>query len=424
MWPQIALFVGATLAATFVLVVGANLLLRQRDIDYEFSCLPDADEESFSRCLAGLAPGAFSMGNRVGLLQNGEEAFPAMLEAIKQAQRTITFENYIYWSGEIGRQFADLLASRSQDGVSVRVHLDWLGSHKMDRRLREQLSSAGVDLHYYHPLQLGLLSELNHRTHRRILVVDGRIAFTGGVAFADPWTGSGDAPGQRRDNHYAIEGPAVADLQSTFGDNWLKTSGEILAGDDYYPPLDRCGETQLGIVRSTPKERITLARLITLALIGAARETIRIEQAYFVPDAYLTEALSSAAQRGVDVEILLPGDQIDYAVVRRASRARWGPLLESGVKIYEYQPAMLHAKTMLIDDLWLLAGSANFDYRSLYRNDEICLLARDASFAALHAESFREDRRRSERITHEAWQQRPRRQKLLDHAAALFRTQL
>lgn len=424
MWADVLLFAAAIALASFVSVVIANLVMVQRHIEYEVSQVPDLDSPEFLRLLAGMVGLKLSEGNHLRLLIDGKSAFPAMFDAVRRADHSVTFENYVYWSGEVGRSFAQLLADKAAEGVLVHVVLDWVGSLSMDRDSLQTMEQAGVEVHHYHRPRFGGMHRLNHRTHRRELVVDGRIAFTGGIGFGDNWYCDSDEAESWRDNHYEIHGPIVGGVQAAFLDNWLKTSGNLLIGNRYFPQLDARGESPASVLTSSPTERTTNGRLLLLMLLAAAKKSIRIEQAYFVPDRHLRDALAQAAQRGVAVEVLLPGEKIDFAIVRRASRATWGPMLEAGVRIFEYQPSMLHVKSMVIDGLWVVAGSANFDFRSLYRNDEIYLVVRDTGFAQQHVECFETDKQVADQVTLHNWRTRPYGDKLLDRLASLLRTQL
>mgnify|MGYP002622808318 CR=1 FL=1 len=423
MWQVIGIIVAAGLAGSLLLLAAFLVNLPQRGINYRFDEAPAADESGFLRFLQSLIPLRFSDGNHVRLLLNGE-AFDAMLRAVEQARHTITFENYIYWSGGIGRRFAEAFAEKARAGVQVHLVLDWVGSWKLDASSLELMRKAGVEIHLYHRPRFGGMHRLNHRTHRRELVIDGRTAFTGGIGLGDKWLGDGRHAGNWRDNHYLVEGPLVGAVQSAFLDNWLKTSGAVLASELYFPELSSRGDCHAGFLPGSPGERISTGRLMIHSFLKAARHSIRIEQAYFVPDRALRDALVEAVERGVSVEILLPGEHMDYPIVRRASRSLWGPLLQAGVKLYEYQPSMLHVKTLVIDDHWVVTGSANFDFRSLYRNDEVYLIVRDKEFARLHLDVFGSDKEKSHEITWEAWNNRSPAEKLLDNAAALMRTQL
>jgi cardiolipin synthase len=383
-----------------------------------------ADDPQFARSMGTLLGPSLLAGNRVRALCNGDEIFPAMLEAIRGARRTITFETYIYWSGEIGRAFADALAERAQAGVKVHVLLDWVGSGKMDATTIASMEQAGIEVRKYHPLRWYNLGRLNNRTHRKLLVVDGRTGFTGGVGIADQWLGNAEDPEHWRDSHFQLEGPAVAQMQAAFMDNWIETRSVVLHGDDYFPALDPVGPHMAQVFKSSATEASESARLMYLLSIASATRSVRIGNAYFVPDRLSVETLVAAQRRGVGVEIIVPGRHSDAAVVRRASRSRWGPLLEAGVSIYEYRPTMYHTKVMIVDDVWTSVGSTNFDSRSFRLNDEANLNVLDPGFAREQAAVFEEDRARSTRITLDMWNSRPRSEKFKGGLAGLLRLQL
>jgi cardiolipin synthase len=363
-------------------------------------------------------------GNRVEALQNGAEIFPAMLQAISAAKRTITFETYIYWSGEIGQKFADALSERARAGVKVHVTIDWAGSIKMDAALMEQMEEAGVEVQRYRPLHWYSITRLNNRTHRKLLVVDGRIGFTGGVGIADEWQGDAGDPDHWRDVHFRIEGPVVAQVQAAFNDNWVKTTGELLNGEEYFPPLQPAGDMPAHLFLASPAGGAESMHLMYLMAIAAAEETIDITAAYFVPDELLVEALLAARHRGVRVRVLLPGEHIDSETVKLASKGSWGELLLGGVEVYEYQPTMLHSKVLIIDRELVSVGSTNMDPRSFRLNDEASLNIYDAGFAAEMTAVFERDLQHTVAYDYQAWKARPLSTKLMEKFIIPFRSQL
>lgn len=415
--------VGVVATAVVVLLV-LNLSSGGGRVQYHIEHRYGPAEPDFVRTMGVLLGPPLVDGNRVVALQNGNRIFPAMLEAIRGAERSIDFETYIYWSGRIGEEFAEALAERARAGVAVRVLLDWLGTGKMDDRLIDLMRSAGVEVVKYHPIRWYNLDRVNNRTHRKLLIVDGRIGFTGGVGIADEWLGDAEDPEHWRDSHYQVEGPAVAQLQAAFLDNWIETEGRVVHGPDVFPPLEPAGPHRAQVFRSSAEDGSESVRLMYLLSLSAAKRSIRLASAYFVPDELAVEALVRARQRGVTVQIIVPGRHIDFAVVRRASRALWGPLLEAGVEIHEYQPTMYHCKVLIVDDVWVSVGSTNFDNRSFRLNDEANLNVLDPEFAAEQVRVFEGDLRRSRRITLEAWRRRPWQEKLKERAAALLRLQL
>lgn len=418
------LIILATALATFVCtLVFRNLASPERKLDYEISEI-EVNQPLFERCMAHLLGPPLVGGNRVTTLNNGDEIFGAMLEAIRQAERTITFETYIYWSGQVGESFAQALAERARAGVRVHVLLDWIGSNSLDQQLVDQLEDAGVEFERYRPLRWYGLAKLNSRTHRKILVIDGRVGFIGGVGIADQWLGHAQDENHWRETHYQVEGPVVAHLQAAFTDNWLKTRANVLNHNDYYPELVAVGDVCAQVFKSSPREGGDSARLMFLLSLAAARQRILIANSYFVPDDRTSRELIAASERGVRVEIIVPGPIIDTEITRRASRSQWGPLLEAGIAIYEYQPTMFHCKVMVIDDRWVSVGSANFDNRSFRLNDEANLNVLDEKFAAEQADIFQADKQSSRQVTLEEWRNRPWQEKFIESLAGLFKSQV
>jgi len=363
-------------------------------------------------------------GNRVDNLENGDRIFPAMLDAIATAQQSITFETYIYWSGEIGREFAEAFAERARAGVPVHVLLDWVGSQDIDEVLVDRMVAAGVEVERFHPLHWYNLGRMNNRTHRKLLVVDGRVGFTGGVGIADDWMGDAQHAKQWRDSHYRLEGPVVAHLQSVFQDNWTQASGQVLQGERYFPQLQPVGDGEAQVFASSPDSGGDSMQLMYLMLIAAAQRSIDLSSAYFVPDDQALGALRAALQRGVRVRILVPGPLIDHELVRRASRADWGGLLEAGAEIHEFQPTLFHCKTLIVDRELVSFGSTNFDNRSFRLNDEASVNYVDPAFAEHVTAVFEADLQRARRVTYEQWLQRPWHEKLHERFASVFSSQL
>jgi|SRR6185436_2669004 cardiolipin synthase len=412
------------IALLTLIATGCASLGGEKHIEHPIPRLYGAEDPQFSRAMGELLGRAILDGNRVEVLLNGDEIFPGMLKAIRGARKTITFETYIYWSGSIGREFADALAERAHAGVKVHVLLDWVGSNKMDKSLLEEMNKAGVQVRKYHEPRWYQLGKLNNRTHRKLLVVDGQEGFTGGVGIADAWTGHAQDPQHWRDSHFRIRGPAVAQMQSAFMDNWIKVSGDVLHGPEYFPALAQVGDGKAHIFSSSPSGGSESMRLMYLLAITAASRSIHLSTPYFVPDALTIKALTDAARRGVTVQIITVGAQTDAELVRHASRARWGPLLEAGIQIYEYQPTLYHCKVMIVDGLWVTVGSTNFDPRSFNLNDEANLSYFDADFSRRQIEIFQQDLLHSRQMTLEQWKHRPLSERFWDRAASLLGSQL
>jgi cardiolipin synthase len=343
-----------------------------------------------------------------------------MLGAIRGAKKTILFETYIYWSGDIGTAFADALAERARAGVKVHVLLDWVGSAKVDEAILDRMKAAGVEVEMFHPLNWYNLGRMNNRTHRKLLIVDGAVGFTGGVGIAPVWTGNAQDKDHWRDSHFKVEGPVVAQMQSVLLDNWAKTTGKVLHGAAYFPQLRPVGNHGAQMFASSPNGGSDSMLMMYLIAITAATRSIDISSAYFVPDDITRRALVAAVGRGVKVRIITPGPIIDAATVRRASRGLWGELLEAGVEMHEYQPTMYHCKVMIIDGLMTSVGSTNFDVRSFRLNDEANLNVYDAAFAARQTRVFEDDLKKSERVTFASWKARPWNEKLHEHTVQLL----
>ena len=412
------------LATLLIAALAMNFKTPEKTLERKIEHRYAVSDPQFRREMGVLLGPGIVPGNTVTDLENGDEIFPSMLEAIRGARKTITFETYIYWSGDIGQRFADALAERARNGVAVKVMLDWAGSIKMDDALLEQIKAAGVEVHQYRPLKWYNLGRLNNRTHRKLLVVDGRVGFTGGVGIADQWEGHAEDPDHWRDLHFRIEGPVVAQFQAAFNDNWIKTTGVVLNGADYFPPLERMGDMDAHMFVASPAGGSESMHLMYLMAIAAAERSIDLEAAYFVPDDLIIKALLAARHRGVRVRVILPGKHIDSETVRLASKAHWGELLLGGVEIHEYQPTMMHNKLLIVDGLMVSVGSTNFDVRSFRLNDEASLNVYDAGFAARMTKVFEDDLKHTVLYTHEMWERRPLKEKLVEKFIRPLRSQL
>ena len=408
----------------FAGVLALNFTTGEKEIERRVERLYAAADPGFQRAMGVLLGPAILQGNRFEALLNGDRIFPAMLTAIRNARKTITFESYIYWSDAIGKEFAEALAERARAGVKVHVLLDWVGSNKMDPSHLAAMEAAGVEVRKFHKPAWYSLARMNNRTHRKVLVVDGKVGFTGGVGIAGLWTGDAQDPQHWRDTHFRAEGPVVAQMQAVFLDNWIKTTGVVLHGDNYFPELSEAGSDAAQMFSSSPSGGSESMHLMYLLAITSAEHSIHLASAYFVPDQLSTQALVDALKRGVKVQIIVPGENSDAAIVQSASRARWGELLAAGAEIHEYQPTMYHCKVLIIDSLMVSVGSTNFDTRSFRLNDEANLNIYAADFARQQVDVFNADLSRSRRVSLEEWQQRPLADKVLEHAASLFGAQL
>jgi cardiolipin synthase len=417
----------ALIACITTLVAGLlalNLMPNEKQIETQLTRQYDTNDPQFRRSLGVLLGPPLVEGNRIEALRNGDEIFPAMLKAIRGAEKTITFETYIYWSGSIGREFTDALAERARAGVKVHVLLDWIGSMKIDDASMDEMRRAGVQLHRYHKPAWWKLARLNNRTHRKLLVVDGRIGFTGGVGIADKWRGHAQDAEHWRDTHFRVEGPVVGQMQAVFNDNWTKATGTVLDGEEYFPALKHEGDAAAQMFSSSITGGSESMHLMYLLAITAARHTVHLSNSYFVPDELAIKALVAAARRGVDVRIITPGKIIDSDVVRAASREQWGALLAAGVKMAEFQPTMYHVKSLIVDSLLVSVGSTNFDNRSFSLNDEANLNVLDAGFAKQQEAIFEDDWRHARPISLQQWQDRPLHDKAAGKLADLIGAQL
>jgi cardiolipin synthase len=363
-------------------------------------------------------------GNRYSALVNGDEIFPAMLDAIESATQTITFETFIYWAGDIGATFATVLSKKARAGVRVHILLDWVGSNKMDRKYIRELKDAGAEVLLYHKPHWSGLGRMNNRTHRKLLVIDGHLGFTGGVGIAPEWTGHAQDFAHWRDTHFRVEGPVVGHMQSVFMDNWIKASGDVLHGPRYFPEIAHVGDGLAHMFSSSPTNGADDMQLMYLMAITAATHSIHLASAYFVPDRLAINALVEAAKRGVKIRIITPGPRIDTHTVREASRACWGKLLEAGIEMHEYQPTMFHCKLLVVDEYLVSVGSTNFDSRSFKLNDEANLNIYDREFARQQTAIFDRDLEQSKQITLEAWRHRPWIEKMIDRVIWVLNPEL
>ena len=390
---------------------------------YPHVALPELalGEPSFFPTLEAYAAAPIVGGNRADLLFNGEQFFPAMLEAIRGAQSTITYAQYFYEDGPISRDLAEALAERCRAGVGVNVLLDAFGTLNMPREYSDAMSRSGCHVAWFRPLAQYVFRRYNNRNHRRILVVDGRIGFTGGSGVSRKWMGNGRTENHWRDTDIRIQGPAVQFLQAAFVENWLEATGVVLGGEPYFPrPIALAGDVYAQVVKSSPAAGSFAMYTTFLLAVNAAQRSIHITNPYFVIDKRMREALLAARRRKVRVLVLVPG-AIDHNIVRQASRRQFGELLRAGIQIYEYSPALLHSKTMVIDGVWATVGSTNLDNRSFAVNDELNVIVYNRDVAQRLEAAFSEDLARSRPITLQEWKKRGITAKLLETLALPIR---
>jgi cardiolipin synthase A/B len=389
-------------------------------LDHTFS----VDVPEFARTVAGASGSPFLPGNKIELLNNGDAFYPSMLAAIESARTSVTIEAYIYWAGEIGRTFAEALAARAKAGLPVKILLDAIGSAKIGGDILKILEDAGCQVAWYNPIRWYSLDRFNNRTHRKSLIVDGRIAFTGGAGIADQWRGNARGPDEWRDMQIRLEGPAVVPLQTGFAHNWQETTGELLTGDVYYPAIDAKGPLAVQSILSSPESGMSSVQTMYELSIVSAQHSIYIANPYFVPDPVAIDTLIEAKRRGVDVRIMVSGIRNDNWIARHNSVRHFGQFLDAGVEVQEYNRTMLHHKTMVVDGMWVTIGTANFDYRSFAHNEECNVCFFDRGLAQQLHQIFLDDLDACERVTPERWRQRGLWARLQELVAALFQEQV
>jgi cardiolipin synthase len=413
-WAWVLMIVGVI---AIVSVLGALFLPDWPNDEYSIGFKADPGSDAFVEWSSAFLSGPIFQGGEVTLLQNGDAFFPAMLDAIRGARETINFEVYIFEPDEIGRQFIDAFKERARAGVEVRLLLDGFGGMKMTKRYRDDLQSAGVKLSRFRPPSLRSLVRFYRRSHRRAIVIDGKIGFTGGAAISAKWKGNVTNTHEWRDSMTKVTGPLVGGIQSAFAGNWVYCCGEVIAGPRFFPPLDTGkGPCSLSVV-SSPSDALQPIRLLFWLSFINARHRLWICNSYFIPDKRLRAAVTERAQAGVDVRVLVPGNHTDAIPVQAAGRSYYEELLAAGVRIFEYQPAMMHAKTVVVDGAWSVVGSANLDERSMELNEENILGIADRDFAGAIEAGVEQDLQRSREIHLDQWRQRPLHRKFFERIA-------
>jgi cardiolipin synthase len=419
-WPA---GVGAAGAAWYA----ADSLRHRRESGHGYTLRGEVDvsDETFLRAAESLTGAPVSFGNDAELLINGDRIFPAYLGAIKDAEETVNMLTYAYWRGDIAIEVAETLCDKASAGVECNVILDAVGAAKMDRKLVKKMRGGGVQVCFFRPPKPYAVKRLQHRTHRKLLIVDGKVGFTGGVGIAEEWTGNAQDPDHWRDTHVRVRGPVVRGLQGAFAENWLECTGDVLAGDRYLPYIEAVeGGGAMQVTRSSATIGDTNAEALVYLALAAAKRSIELTSAYFVPRPAFTDALVEAAERGVDMRILVPGSHIDKEFVRTAGRAAYDELIEAGIEIYEYCPTMLHAKSLTVDGVWASVGSVNFDNRSFQLHDEVSLCVQSERFAGELHRQFEKDLEVSERIDPDGWAGRPVSQRVRERVTKFARREL
>jgi cardiolipin synthase len=443
LWDRIRRFIRSAtvwaLAATWYLAAGwyaagalllaiAAILALFRPHSKPIRCVLEhdfgTDSAEFLATVAGATGVPMLGGNRVAIYQNGDEFYPAMLDAIRAAELSITMEQYIFVASEIGRQFAEAFAERARAGVRVKLLVDAVGSAGIGREIVDLLRDSGCELAWYRPIRWYTLHRANNRNHRKSVIVDGRVAFTGGAGIDDHWLGNARDQSQWRDVQIRIEGPGVTPLQTGFAVNWLATTGEVLAGPAYFPVMDSRRGVEVQTVLSSPGGDVYSASILYSLSILCARQNIYITNPYFVPGAQTLDMLADAVERGVDVKVIVAGRHNDTWWARMNSIRLYGRLLEAGVQIFEFLPSMLHQKTMIVDDLWATVGTTNFDQRSFRLNEESNVCFYDPDLVGELKRTFQNDLARSERVTLEDWERRGFLSRAGEHIASLVQDQV
>jgi cardiolipin synthase A/B len=416
------LFIALVLA-----VIGLTIVLwsAERGEDPHLNVKNAGDFATLLPSIIGLTQSSLDGGNKIQLLENGDQFFPLLLQDIAAAKESVHVESYIWWKGRICDQLAHALAAKAKEGVEVRLLVDASGGHKMDKELAKLMLNSGVKLVRFHPPTLANLGRLNNRDHRKEAIIDGRIGYIGGYGFAEEWTGNGQDKDHWRDAGLRVEGPIVNRMQGAFSENWIEETGEIMAGEKYFPHLGAAGSTQAHIAYTSPTGGVSSVQVLYYLAIKAARREIIIQNPYLLPDDDALEALAEAVKRGVDVKIMVPAtDATDSPIVQHASHHRYGLLLQKGIKIWEYKKTLLHQKVIIVDGVWSCVGSTNFDRRALQLNDEVSMGVLDPGLASQLKSVFADDLKFCEERHFDEWQHRGIWHKAEDGLAYLASSQL
>ncbi len=408
---------------TIVLLVVFNLGTRASIERYTLTPTYDIRDPLFCRSMSGILAANFIDGNTIRTLIDGEAIFEAMVQDIQSATVSINMESFVWSSGTVCDRLIAALAERARSGVHVHVLLDWMGSNELEDAHYAMMEQAGIQIVKYRKPHWYTLPRLNNRSHRKILVIDGRIGFTGGAGIADQWLVGRHGLPAWKDVHYRIEGPIVANMQAAFLENWLKSHASVLEGESYFPSLQPTGAIRAQLFTSSA-DGIEAVRLMYLFSIACARHSIRILNAYFVPDLSIQQALIRARKRGVEVDIIVPGENTDQRIVREVSRASWKKLLRKGIRIYEFEPTMHHGKIFIVDDAWVSIGSANCDARSFAINDEMNINMLDERFAQEQIRIFENDKQQSKLVAYDEWKRRPTWGKVVGYCGRILKGQL
>lgn len=417
-------WIALTLFFLALVLVFCLFFIRRHTVPYHLEHTFSVSDPEFIGSALALSDPVLVTGNKLTLLQNGDEYFPAMLKAIQAAKKTINFEAYIFYSDTVGTQFRDALSERASAGIEVRMLLDGIGSGwRLNNSDVRMMKKAGVKFAYYHPTHSWRLDRTNRRTHRRVLVVDGKLGFTGAVGFAKNWSGHAQDKDHWRDALMRVEGPLVASLQAAFQEHWVKAFGEALSGSDQFPALQEAGDLKAQVVTSRSFSMAPVP-LVQAVAFTAAQKSICITNAYCTPTHDQVEQLVKAVKRGVNVRIILPGPNNDQPLTKSAGRSAYGKLLEGGVKIFEYQPTMIHEKSIVVDGLFSMFGSSNFDARSSEINEELDVVVYDEKFGHEMETVFEKDLSQTHEYTLDEFKNRSLWERTTEWLMLPFRSQL
>jgi cardiolipin synthase len=418
----IVAFVALVLAVVLLTIV---VWSAERGTDPHLAVRQPGEFNALLPSMIGLTQSSMDEGNEVQLLQNGDGFFPLLLRDIAAAKQSVHIESYIWWKGAICEELAMALAAKAREHVEVRLTVDASGGHKMDDKLYDLMSNAGVRIVKFHPPTIGNWGRLNNRDHRKIMIIDGRIGYLGGYGIAEEWTGHGQDRNHWRDTGLRVVGPAVNRLQGAFCENWIEETGEVPAGERYFPHLPNSGPTSTHLAYTSPTGGVSSVQVLYYLAIKSARHEIIIQNPYMLPDDNAVEALGEAVKRGVDVKVMVPAaEATDSPIVQHASHHRYGDLLSRGVKIWEYEKTLLHQKIIIVDGVWSCVGSTNFDRRALQLNDEISIGVLDQSIAQQLRGAFGDDLRFAKQQSLSGWQNRSLWHKFKDELAYLASAQL
>ena len=418
----IVVFIGGVLTIAVLAILMWSV---SREPDTQLQVRQPGELGALMPSIAALTHSALEPGNSMEVLQNGAMFFPALFRDIAAARETVHIESFIWYDGKIARQLAALLAKKAREGVEVRVLVDASGGRQLKGEVLEMLEQAGVKVAHFHPLRISNLGRMNNRDHRKLMILDGRVGYIGGFCIADEWGGDARNMKEFRDTGLRVTGPVVNRLQGAFSENWVEETGEIAAGDKYFPKIAPTGPTVAHAAYTSPDGSVSAVQLLYYLAISSARKQILIQNPYLLPDDQAIDALQKAVERGVDVRIMVPSDDAtDSAIVQHASHHHFGTLLKRGVKIWEYQKTLLHQKLLVVDGVWSCVGSTNFDDRSFQLNDEVSLGVLDRDVAAQLQAAFEKDMANARERHFDEWQNRSLWHKLTDGVAYLGRSQM